>query len=627
MFKILPLINSPADVKLLTEHELQILASEIRTFLIESVASTGGHLGSNLGVVELTIAIHKVFNSPSDCIIFDTGHQTYTHKLLTGRTDFSKLRQKEGLSGYSCPAESEHDIYENSHASTSLSWASGIAKAKHLQGNFKDSVVVLIGDGALTGGISWEGINNIANLNNEKVIIIINDNGRSYAKTAGRFAQYLQSIRASNNWEAFESQAKTALSKLKLPGRLIKSTLSGAKSNLKNLLTTPDKFFANLGFAYIGPLDGHNFSSILDALTRAKNYDYPVIIHAITQKGRGFNYAINDGVDKFHAVGKFDSFTGEKENTTTVWTKTFSQKIVELGLKDPRILAISAAMLDPTGLAEFSKKFPDRTFDVGIAEEHAICFASSLAKQGFRPVVALYSTFALRSFDQLLMDASLHNAAITLVLDRSGITGSDGKSHHGIFDLATFSLIPNVKIACPYNAKTLQSALTKFVSCGKSVNIIRYPKGGFPILSEKISSKNGLDIVFEDRQTSADLSSKTNDRRLVICFGPLQDLANKHLGTKNITIANLVYTDNFLGKNASKLFEYLLSGFNEVITLEDGIKTGGLGEQLRNVFLEYCEISDFTQNKVPKFSVRGLPKDFIGYGTRDDLLEKYLFTT
>ena len=446
---LLETITSPAALKALPATQLPALAEEIRTFLVTEVSKTGGHLGPNLGVVELTIALHRVFDSPHDTFVFDTGHQSYVHKLLTGRHDFSKLKKQGGLSGYPSRAESEHDVVENSHASTALSWADGIAKGRRLRGETDRHTVALIGDGALTGGMAWEAINNIAVDKTLPLVIVVNDNERSYAPTIGGLADHLATLRTTRGYERFLEWGKRSLARTPVVGGAMFETLHGVKKGIKDIVA-PQGMFEDLGLKYIGPVDGHDEQAVERALRKAKDFGGPVIVHVITQKGRGYQPAIDDEADQFHGVGKFNPETGLPfEVSGRIWTDEFNEEMVAIGAERPDVVALTAAMLIPVGLDGFAAAYPDRVFDVGIAEQHAVTMASGLAYAGLHPVVAVYATFLNRAFDQLLMDCALHKAGVTFILDRAGVTGSDGASHNGMWDMTLTSIVPGLRLARP----------------------------------------------------------------------------------------------------------------------------------------------------------------------------------
>src|SRR5699024_1546896 len=478
-------LDSPAELRRLDTEECEVLAKEIRDHLITSVAGTGGHLGPNLGVVELTMGLHRVFDSPRDTIIFDVGHQTYVHKLITGRAEqFSTLRQRDGLSGYPSRAESEHDVLENSHASASLSWADGIAKARQLTGQDDRHVVAVIGDGALTGGMSWEALNTIAadtSTPPRRLVIIVNDNGRSYAPTVGGFAAHLDELRTTSGYEKLLSWGKETLRQSGAPGRAAYSAIHGVKRGLKDMVS-PDQtgMFDELGIKYLGPVDGHDLPSVEKALQLAKQFDGgPIIVHMITQKGHGFDPAVNDDAEQFHAVGVIDPVTGRTTTAkSTSWTAVYGAETCELADERSDIVAITAAMLKPVGLAGFAEEHPQRVFDVGIAEQHAVASAAGLSFGGLHPVVCIYSTFLNRAFDQMLMDVALHRQGVTFVLDRAGITGPDGASHHGIWDMAMLRIVPGLRLAAPRAAARLTEELREAVDVTDGPTVLRFPRGG-----------------------------------------------------------------------------------------------------------------------------------------------------
>ena len=477
---LLSAIRRPADLGRLTSEDLVALAAEIRRYLVAAVSRTGGHLGPNLGVVELTIALHRVFRSPRDAIVFDTGHQAYVHKLLTGRQDFLRLRERGGVSGYPARSESVHDVVENSHASTALSWADGIARANRLQGRADRHVVAVIGDGALTGGMAWEALDNIADSADKHLVIVVNDNGRSYAPTIGGLAHHLDALRTNPGYERMLSTVKRGLLSQGAPGRAAFDALHGLKRGLKDVLV-PSAFFEDLGIKYTGPVDGHDETALEFALTRAREYADPVIVHVITQKGRGYTPAENHVADRFHAVGRIHPETGLPVVPERFgWTAVFAEEIVSLARADERIVAITAAMQQPVGLQPLADAMPERVIDVGIAEQHALTAAAGMAYAGLHPVVALYATFLNRAFDQVLMDVGLHGAGVTIVLDRAGLTGTDGASHNGMWDMALFCLVPGLRLAAPRDERTLREALRTAVGVDDGPTIVRYPKGALP---------------------------------------------------------------------------------------------------------------------------------------------------
>lgn len=498
---ILNSINGPKDLKALKPAQLRTLASEIRHFLVTNVAKTGGHLGPNLGVVELTIAIHRVFDSPADPIIWDTGHQAYVHKILTGRKDFSQLRQAGGLSGYPSRAESEHDIVENSHASTALSWADGVARGLKLAGRDNRTVAV-IGDGAMTGGMAFEALNNIAEDQDRPLVIVVNDNGRSYAPTVGGIVRRLDPVRrldamrVNKDYENFMDWGRRTLQSSGLPGQITYDALRGLKRGIKDVLVDAG-IFDSLGIKYIGPVDGHDIESLEEALTLARDFGGPVVVHAITEKGRGYKPAESHEDDHFHAVGRIHPETGlPVEPSRFGWTSVFAEEIVEMARLNPTIVGVTAAMKHPVGLAPMSKEFPSRVIDVGIAEQHALTMAAGLAFAGYHPVVAMYATFMNRGYDQLLMDIALHRAPVTICLDRAGITGDDGASHNGMWDMAIAAMVPGLALAAPRDEARLRQILHEAVAM-KTPNIVRYPKGSLPAELPAQRQIGSLDVLYE----------------------------------------------------------------------------------------------------------------------------------
>src|SRR6266852_2227404 len=494
---LLESIWSPRDVKALSQDELAKLAAEIRAFLIEAVSRNGGHLGPNLGVVELTIALHRVFDSPADPIVWDTGHQSYVHKLLTGRmAGFARLRQQGGVSGYPSRTESEHDWVENSHASTSLSYADGLAKALHLRGEKRRRVVAVIGDGALTGGMAWEALNNIAGAKDRRVVIVVNDNGRSYQRTIGGLADHLAAVRVSQRYEHVLDYIKTSLSHAPLVGPPLYETLHGIKKGLKDVLQ-PQVLFEDLGIKYLGPVDGHDEQLVEQVLRRARDFGAPVIVHVITRKGFGYPLAEQNEEDCLHQVPAALSPAQAGAAPKRTWSETFGDEILAIGARRPDVVAITAAMLHPTGLAPFARAFPDRVFDVGIAEQHAMTSAAGLAMGGMHPVVAIYATFLNRAFDQLLMDVALHRLPVTVVLDRAGVTGPDGPSHHGMWDGSILQLVPGLRIAAPRDATRIAELLNEAVAVSDGPTVVRYPKGTVGAEIDAIAAIGSTDVLYQ----------------------------------------------------------------------------------------------------------------------------------
>ena len=509
-------LKGPQDLKALSPAQLAELSAEIRAFLVEKVSRTGGHLGPNLGVVELTLSIHRTFDSPKDLVLFDTGHQSYVHKIVTGRADkFDGLRQRGGIAGYPNRRESDHDVIENSHASTALSWGDGISRGFALTGQRDRHVVVVVGDGALTGGMSWEALNNIATAENRNLVIVVNDNERSYSPTIGGLAQHLSTLRMTQGYERFLDWGKEVLQKTPVVGAPIFETLHGMKKGIKDIVA-PQGMFEDLGLKYIGPIDGHDIAAMDRALEQAKEFGEPVLVHVITEKGRGYSPAIADEAEKFHAVGIVDPETGLPVNASkTSWTDVFSDELLTIGETRQDIVAITAAMLGPTGLDKFQKAFPERTIDVGIAEQHAVTSAAGMAYAGLHPVVAVYSTFLNRAFDQLLLDVALHGAGVTFVLDRAGVTGDDGPSHHGIWDMALTGIVPTLAVAAPRDGARLRQALAEALEINDRPTLLRFPKGAVHADIPAFESRDGVDVLY--RGESADV--------LLVSVGAMAPLA------------------------------------------------------------------------------------------------------
>ncbi|MEU6639675.1 1-deoxy-D-xylulose-5-phosphate synthase [Streptomyces rochei] len=492
---ILENIRGPRDLKALSEAELGELSDEIRDFLVHAVARTGGHLGPNLGVVELTVALHRVFESPVDRILWDTGHQSYVHKLLTGRQDFSKLRGKGGLSGYPSREESEHDVIENSHASTVLGWADGLAKARRVRGE-RGHVVAVIGDGALTGGMAWEALNNIAAARDRPLIIVVNDNERSYAPTIGGLADHLATLRTTDGYERMLAWGKGVLQRVPVVGGTVYEALHGAKKGFKDAFA-PQGLFEDLGLKYVGPVDGHDIGAVESALRRAKRFHGPVLVHCLTEKGRGYEPARRDEADHFHTVGAMDPLTCAPLGPSAgpSWTSVFGEEMARIGEEREDVVAITAAMLHPVGLGRFAERFPDRVWDVGIAEQHAAVCAAGLATGGLHPVVAVYATFLNRAFDQLLMDVALHCCGVTFVLDRAGVTGPDGPSHNGMWDMSVLQVVPGLRIAAPRDADQLRAQLREAVAVDDAPTLVRFPKESAGPAVPAVDRIGGLDVL------------------------------------------------------------------------------------------------------------------------------------
>ncbi len=493
---LLESIESPEDLRRLDAAQLPQLAAEIRDHLVRSLSSTGGHLGPNLGAVELTVALHRVFESPRERILFDIGHQAYVHKMLTGRTDrFATLRQRGGISGYLSRAESEHDVIENSHASTALSYADGIAKAYQVRGETDRVVAAVIGDGALTGGMAWEALNNIAAAKDRPVVIVVNDNGRSYSPTIGGLANHLSNLRLRQGYEHVLEGIKGALGNTPLVGAPLYDTLHGMKKGIKDILN-PQAMFEDLGLKYVGPIDGHDEQDVEWALQRARGFGGPVIVHCITRKGLGYEPAELDATDCLHQSKAFDVATGQPLKAEgTSWTHVFSEELLTLAAERPDVVGVTAAMLHSTGLAAFKSAYPDRVFDVGIAEQHAVTSAAGLALGGTHPVVAVYATFLNRAFDQVLLDVGLHSQPVTFVLDRAGVTGDDGPSHNGMWDMSALQVVPGLAIAAPRDGTRLRELLREAVAVDDGPTVVRFPKG--PVVDDvpAVDAAGGMDVL------------------------------------------------------------------------------------------------------------------------------------
>lgn len=604
--RILERIAGPRDLDSLTRDELKTLAAEIREFLIGEVSRTGGHLGPNLGVVELTIAIHRVFASPNDPIVFDTGHQSYVHKLLTGRQDFSRLRQSDGLAGYPQRSESEHDIVENSHASTSLSWADGISRAFAMTAQNERHVVAVVGDGALTGGMTWEALNNISDDNARKLVIVVNDNGRSYAPTIGGMAHFLNRVRTRRAYRKLQLTSERIFDHLGPPGRSVYRAVRGGVHGFVNRFWNNDALYSNLDIKYIGPIDGHDVDALERALRQAKEYGAPAIVHAITEKGRGYAPALLDDADQFHAVGRIDPETGEsmESDDRLSWTSVFSDEIVRLADRNSKVVGITAAMLRPTGLHSFALKYPDRVFDVGIAEQHAVTTAAGLAFGGLHPVVALYATFVNRAFDQVLMDVALHRAGVTFVLDRAGITGPDGPSHHGIWDLALLQVVPGIRIAAPRDAPRLREELAEAVAIGDGPTVVRFPKGSVGTEFDAMRrTPDGVDVLREAAHKDVLIVS-------VGAFAALSLQVAERLSAQGIGAT--VVDPRWVVPVPTSVLE-LGRAHRLIVCIEDGVRVGGIGTRLRQDLRDAGIDTAVTE--------LGLPDEFLPHGSRSEILE------
>ncbi len=605
---LLSRVSGPSDLQRFTPAELVDLAREIREYLIASVSRTGGHLGPNLGVVELTIALHRVFESPRDAIVFDTGHQAYVHKLLTGRRDFSRLRQEGGLSGYPSRAESPHDIVENSHASTSLSWADGISRERARRGEAAWTVAV-IGDGALTGGMAWEALNNIADDTDRNLIIVVNDNGRSYAPTIGGLAHHLDALRTSQQYERTLAWGKRTLLSMGDPGRAAYDALHGLKTGVKDLLA-PQVMFEDLGLKYLGPVDGHDEVALETVLRRACALHQPVIVHVITQKGRGYTPAEKDTADRFHAVGRIHPETGLPVTPARFgWTSVFADEIVSLARQRDDLVGVSAAMMRPVGLGPMAKEFPDRVVDVGIAEQHAVTSAAGMAFAGAHPVFAVYATFLNRAFDQVLMDVGMHHAGVTFALDRAGVTGDDGPSHNGMWDISMLQSVPGLRLAAPRDEASLREELREAVAIADAPTVLRYPKGALPAPIPAVWRRGSIDVLLESDLSKPDGTDASGraPRVLMVAAGALVPEtveAAEALMVEGMAID--VIDPRWLVPISEDLVAVARDGYDLVVTVEDGLVEGGFGWALRDAVSEW---------NVPVLTL-GIPRMFLQQAKR-----------
>ncbi|MFF9793960.1 1-deoxy-D-xylulose-5-phosphate synthase [Streptomyces bacillaris] len=600
---LLTRIKGPRDLDRLSVDELEQLAQEIRTFLVDAVSKTGGHLGPNLGVVELTIALHRVFESPRDKVLWDTGHQAYVHKLLTGRQDFSRLKMKGGLSGYPSRAESEHDVIENSHASGVLGWADGLAKANEVLKK-DDHVVAVIGDGALTGGMAWEALNNIAAAKDRPLVIVVNDNERSYAPTIGGLANHLATLRTTDGYERFLARGKDILERTPVVGRPLYETLHGAKKGLKDFIA-PQGMFEDLGLKYVGPIDGHDIEALESALQRAKRFGGPVIVHCLTEKGRGYTPALEDEADRFHAVGKIHPDTGLPISTSGLdWTSVFGEEMVKLGEEREDIVAITAAMLQPVGLGKFEEAFPDRIYDVGIAEQHGAVSAAGLATGGLHPVFAVYATFLNRAFDQVLMDVALHKCGVTFVLDRAGVTGTDGASHNGMWDMSILQVVPGLRIAAPRDADQVRAQLREAVAVDDAPTVVRFSKGAVGPAVKAVGRAGGMDILREPKADRPDV--------LIVSVGALAPMCLEITDLLDAQGISSTVVDPRWVKPVDEALAPLAERHRVVVTVEDNSRAGGVGsavaQALRDAGVD-VPLRDF-----------GIPPVFLDHASRGEVM-------
>jgi len=603
---LLDRIEGPNDLRKLSADQLPELAEEIRRFLVHEVSRTGGHLGPNLGVVELTIAIHRVFDSPNDTVVFDTGHQSYVHKVLTGRHDFSGLRTQGGLSGYPSRAESVHDVVENSHASASLSWAHGIAAGRVVRGETNRHTVAVIGDGALTGGMAWEALNNIAAEPDLPLVIVVNDNERSYAPTRGGLADHLATLRTTRGYERFLDWGKHTLARTPVVGGAMYETLHGMKKGIKDIVA-PQGLFEDLGLKYVGPVDGHDEQALEAALRKARAFGGPVLVHVITQKGRGYDPAITDEADQFHAVGVINPETGlPLEIAGRSWTDEFSDEMVRIGAEREDVVAITAAMMIPVGLKDFSNAYPERTFDVGIAEQHALTMAAGLAFSGLHPVVAVYATFLNRAFDQLLMDCAMHRAGVTVVLDRSGITGPDGASHHGMWDMTISGVVPGLHLAAPRDGQQVARAVRAAVDISDAPSVVRFPKGSVGAPIEAVRTVGTVDVLAEPDEAEVDV--------LLVGVGSMAATAMAAAEKLSAEGVRVRVVDPVWALPVSPDLVTLAAAAGRVAVVEDNVVVGGIGSQVELVLREAGLATPLDQF--------GIPSEFLDHGSRGQVLDR-----
>jgi 1-deoxy-D-xylulose-5-phosphate synthase len=600
---VLDRITGPRDLRDLSDAELDELASEIRDFLVRKVSRTGGHLGPNLGVVELTLALHRVFDSPKDRIVFDTGHQAYVHKIVTGRAaGFDQLRQEGGLSGYPSQAESVHDIVENSHASTSLSYADGLAKAFAIRGEDRH-VAAVIGDGALTGGMAWEALNNIAAAPDRRMVIVVNDNGRSYTPTVGGLANHLTTLRTNPRYEQVLDMVKRRLNGVRGVGPAVYDALHAMKKGMKDALA-PQGLFEDLGLKYVGPIDGHDRAAVEQALTQAKRFNGPVIVHVITRKGFGYDPAERHEADQFHGPGPFNAETGEENPKGRIWTDVFADEMVTLGAERKDLVAITAAMMHPVGLHLFAAKYPERTFDVGIAEQHAATSAAGLALGGLHPVVAVYATFLNRAFDQVLMDVALHRCGVTFVLDRSGVTGDDGASHNGMWDMSILQVVPGLRLAAPRDATRLRELLREAVLVGDAPTVVRFPKGPPSGDVEPVGKAGGCDVLV--RHGTKDVLIVGVGAMAVTAVEVAERLVAQGIG---VTVVDPRWV-----KPVDPALVDLAREHRLVVSVEDNGIVGGCGSVLLQTLNE-------ARVETP-VRLHGIPQEFLQHAKRGVILEQ-----
>ncbi|MFE1594956.1 1-deoxy-D-xylulose-5-phosphate synthase [Nocardia sp. NPDC058705] len=611
---VLSRVDSPEDLRRLSVPQLRELADEIREFLVRKVAASGGHLGPNLGVVELTIALHRIFDSPADPLIFDTGHQAYVHKILTGRKDrFDSLRSRDGLSGYPSRAESEHDWVESSHASAALSYVDGLAKAFALTDQNRTPVAI-VGDGALTGGMCWEALNNIAGAPDRPVVVVVNDNGRSYAPTIGGLADRLTALRTQPAYEHALDAGKRILKSIPAVGDSAYSMVHALKAGIKDAVS-PQELFSDLGMKYVGPVDGHDLVALEAAMRRAKDFGGPVVVHVVTRKGNGYEHAENHVADQMHACDPIDPLTGRPlaGKKAKGWTAVFSEELIEHGARRDDIVAITAAMPGPTGLAAFGERFPERMFDVGIAEQHGMASAAGLALGGMHPVIAIYATFLNRAFDQLLMDVALLKQPVTVVLDRAGVTGPDGASHNGMWDFSLLGIIPGIRVAAPRDGATLREELAEALAVSDGPTVLRFPKGSVAEDITAVERVDGLDVLRLAVPGAGSAQSQHGDV-LIVAVGPFAETAMKVAELLEPQGISVTVIDPRWVIPVSDTLVKLAENYRLVVTVEDGGLHGGIGStvsaRLRDAGLD-----------VPTRDL-GVPQQFLDHASRNEILEE-----
>ena len=603
--KLLDQINSPQDIKKLPVEELARLAQEIREKMITVVSRVGGHLASNLGAVELTLALHYVFDSPEDKIVWDVGHQSYTHKLLTGRKKgFDTLRQYHGLSGFPKMDESEHDHFIVGHASTAISSALGLACARDQKGE-DFSVIAVVGDGALTGGLAFEGLNN-AGAQKRKLIVILNDNRMSISKNVGAMSGYLTDLLTDEKYNRLKAEVWELVGRFKRRDK-IRAMVAQVEESVKGFLV-PGIIFEKLGFRYFGPLDGHDLPRVIKTLKHLRTLNGPVFLHVLTKKGKGYKYAEEDA-PRFHGIGTFDKVTGNSNSDKgkKKYTDVFGETVVKLAQKDKRIIAITAAMSLGTGLVEFARRFPDRFFDVGIAEQHGTTFSAGLAALGLKPIFAVYSTFLQRAFDQVIHDIALQNLPVILSIDRAGLVGEDGPTHHGCFDLSYLRQVPNFVIMVPKDGNELKDMLFTAVKWNKSPVAIRYPRGTIP---DKV--KNGFNLL---EMGKWEVLKEGNDLLILACGSMVYPALEAAKDLQNESINTEVINSRFIKPLDEEMLTSLLSKFDKIITVEENSLQGGFGSAV----LEFAQENGFDNITVKRL---GIPDRFIQHGARKTLLSE-----